>query len=440
MADTVAYVRDIPVKYEVDVLVVGGGPAGCAAAWAAGRMGADVLLIEGQGALGGMGTVGAVPAFMQFGDGKTFLARGFGWQLLNNLQQAGGMFPETIPADNRHSIGIRAEILKCVLDEMLLDAGVKLSFCTQLIDVQAEGRNVTTVVCAAKSGVFGVRARTFVDCTGDGDLCAWAGAEYEKGDDEGNMMPGTLCSLYCNIDFDKMQANPTDKQAALKQAFAENIFTIPDQHLPGFWMIGGGVGGGNISHAFGLDSTDEASLTEHFVDSRRRLREYETFYKKFFHGFDKMQLVATGALMGVRESRRIVCETRLEASHFLDRASFADEIGRYCYPVDIHISKPDPEEYAKFMQEFTEDYNYDIGESYGIPYGCLIPRDLDNVLVAGRCVGSDRQMQGSIRVMPGCFITGQAAGVACVRALDETCQTRRVSADCINAQIDEFCA
>ena len=435
MTDSIEYHREIPVKHDVDILVTGGGPAGCAAAWSAAKMGAKVLLIDGQGALGGMGTAGGVPAFMQFGDGVNFLAGKFAEKLVERMQKSDGINPKKIPEDNRCGIGIKAEVLKLVYDDMLLEAEVKLSFFTQLIDVRVNNRNVTDAICAAKSGVFAIRAKVYIDCTGDGDLCAWAGAEFEKGDDEGNMMPGTLCSLFCNIDFEKMRVNPVDVQEVLKKAIKEGILSVPDLHLPGIMDLGGGVGGGNISHAFGLDSTNEQSLTEHIIDSRRRLMEYENFYKKYRKGCDDMQLVATGALMGSRESRRIVCDMRLELSHFKDRASFEDEIGRYCYPIDIHMSKPDEKLYAKFEQEFFEDYRYEKGESYGIPYRCLIPRSLDNVLVAGRCIGSDRYIQGSIRVMPGCYITGRAAGLGAAKAIEHSTQPRNAPIKEITSQL-----
>jgi hypothetical protein len=149
-----------------------------------------------------------------------------------------------------------------------------------------------------------------------------------------------------------------------------------------------------------------------------------------------MQLVATGALMGIRESRRIKCDMTLELEHFKTRATFNDEIGRYCYPVDIHISKPDEKLYEQFEKEFLEDFRYGSGESYGIPYRCLIPRKLKNALVAGRCIGCDRYILGSVRVMPGCFITGQAAGIAAAQSLALNNDPRKVSAAAINKVID----
>ncbi|MCJ7549707.1 MAG: FAD-dependent oxidoreductase, partial [Anaerolineae bacterium] len=193
--------------------------------------------------------------------------------------------------------------------------------------------------------------------------------------------------------------------------FADNVFSVQDRHLPGMWRVGEGIGGGNVGHTFGVDGTSERSLTAALLWGRKSLSEYEVYYKHYLEGFEDASLVATGALLGLRETRRILGDYVLALDDFNTRAIFEDEIGRYNYPVDIHASTPSSEDFAKFTEEFRQ-LRYKDGESYGIPYRVLTPLGLDNVLVAGRCVSSDRFMQGSIRVMPGCYITGQAAGVA----------------------------
>ena len=423
----IQFTRTIDVIKEVDVCVIGGGPAGCAAAYSAAMVkGIKVLLVEGTGSLGGMGTLGGVPAFTQFGDGKKFLAKGFGWTLLKNLEEAGGTYPETISNEAGQNMGIRSEVLKRVYDQMLLDSGVDISLCTQLIDVETDGRKVCHAICAAKSGIFAIKAKRFVDCTGDGDLCVWAGAAFEKGDKDDNLMPGTLCSLFTGIDFDTVSKSGLNPRVEILKAIDDGVFSLPDLHLPGIWQLGEHIGGGNISHAFGLDGTDEKSLTHHYIDSRKRMVEYVRFYKEYLKGYENMQLIATGALMGVRETRRIICDMTMTLEHFKNRASFDDEIGRYSYPIDIHISKPDAEQYKAFEKDFHENFRYAQGESYGISYRSLIPRDLDNVLVAGRCIGSDRYFNGSVRVMAGCYITGQAAGKAEAVSIKKNIEVRKI--------------
>ncbi|NOY80969.1 MAG: FAD-dependent oxidoreductase [Kiritimatiellaeota bacterium] len=413
-APTVEFSKQIDVRHEVDVFVAGGGPAGVTAAVAAARLGKSVFLVEAQGAFGGMGTLGLVPVFMTFGDGVRTLAAGLGAEIRERLAAAGG----TGPSPN----GILPEVLKRVYDEMIEEAGVVFRFYTNLIGtIQTEGR-VRMAVLAAKSGIYAVRARVFVDGTGDGDLAVMAGASFEKGDPDGNLMPGTLCSQWKGIDWERYaqwrRRHPGSQGSELQRAFENDVFTQKDLHLPGIFRLGADLGGGNIGHLYGIDNTDEATVTRAMVFGRKLVLEYEKYYKDYLRGFEQMTLTQTGALPGIRETRRIMGDYVLTLEDFRDRAVFPDEIGRYCYPVDIHPSRPDPTAYAKFEREFTKDLRYAPGESYGVPYRTLTPRDLENVLVAGRCISCDRYVQGSIRVMPGCFITGQAAGTAAALAVD----------------------
>jgi hypothetical protein len=281
---------------------------------------------------------------------------------------------------------------------------------------------------AAKSGLFAVGAQIFIDCTGDGDLAAWAGAPFEKGDKDGNLMAGTLCSLWADIDWEEVhRGGRQSDESRLEDAFQDKVFTVNDRHLPGMFRVGRRVGGGNIGHAFGLDSTDERSITEALIRARKALLEYERYYKQYLKGFAQMELVATASQLGARESRRIMGDYVLNLEDFQRRAVFDDEIGRYCYPVDIHAAKPDQASYEQSAKDF-KNLRYRKGESYGVPYRSLLPKNLSNVLVAGRCISADRYIQGSIRVMPGCFITGQAAGVAAAMAVEKKTDTRGVPA------------
>jgi hypothetical protein len=416
----VSFERSIPVRYEVDVFVAGGGPAGVAAAVSARKQNASVYLAESHTCLGGMGTAGRVPVFMQVTDGVHFLPGGFGREVVDRLDR------QTRLRGEANDI----EALKRVYDDLMTESGAEFSFYTNVIGVESREGRVAHVVCSAPSGLFAVRAKTYVDATGNGDLAVWAGATFEKGDAVGQLMPGTLCSVWSDIDWKTWRAegprSPQPDASMLEKAFADGVFTVQDQHLTGMARLGETLGGGNIGHTFGVDGTDEVSLTKALVWARKSLMEFERYYREYLPGFAKTRLVATGSLLGVRETRRIMGDYVLSLSDYQKRATFADEIGRYSYPIDNHPSQPGKDTYAKHRKEFDETLRYKKGETYGVPYRILTPRGLDNVLVAGRCVSADRMVHGSLRVMPGCFITGQAAGVAAAMAAAKQASVHRV--------------
>lgn len=406
----VQFLRDIPVRYDVDVFVAGGGPAGVAAAIAAARQGAKVFLAEEQACLGGLGTAGMVPAYMCFGDGINFCAAALGEEFLKRLWSYG---PEEYGASQSYSI--RAELLKRVYEDMMIEAGADFTLHTKLVAVESDGKNIQYCVLAAKSGVYAVKAKVYIDGTGDADLAYWSGVPCDKGDSEGRMMAGTLPSLWSNIHWNEV-SGPDSR--AFDKAFEDGVFVKPDRHLPGMWKITEDIGGGNIGHVFGVDGTDERSLTDGLVYTRKLYDQYETYYKKYLSGYQDMELVATASMLGIRETRRIRGEYTLVLDDFLTQANFDDEIGRYCYPVDIHASDNSQKSFEKFHKEH-HGYRYKQGENYGVPYRIIVPQVIDNLLVAGRCVSTDRPMQSSIRVMPGCYITGQAAGVAAAQCAKE---------------------
>lgn len=399
------YQKNLVQKYETDVFVAGGGPAGVAAAVAAARAGKRVFLAEASGAFGGLGTTGMVPAFAPFDDGVHVLAAGIGFEVRKNVRR-------DVPL-NQYWTSIDTEELKREYDRIVTEAGVQFSFFTTVYDVITVGDRIESVVLGSKTGLFTVKAKIYVDCTGDGDLCAFGGGEFEMGDENGNVMPQTLCSLWVNLDRDKIKG---PQNAFIEQAYRDGVLSYEDRHLPGFFHRPDGIGGGNIGHTFGINPVDETSLTQAMLWGRKSMLEYERYYKTYLTGYEHMTLCATAPVLGVRESRRITCDYMLNVDDFRNRAVFADEIGRYCYPVDIHVMNTDKAEYERFQEEYRKTLHYKPGESYGIPYRSLIPVSFSNALVAGRCMGTDRQMQASIRVMPGCFITGQAAGTAAALA------------------------
>lgn len=418
MANEILYSRSIPVTHEADVFIAGGGPAGVAAAVFAARMGRKVYLAEAGGSFGGAAATMLIPAFMQFNSGDIFLAEGIGREVHTYLREKA---PECYLPYCPNSIPI--EILKLCYDEMMQNCGADFSFFTSVLDVQMKDNAIDAVICSSKQGLFAVKAKMYIDCTGDGDLAFRAGAECRKGDDEtGEMMAATLCALWEGADFSKMDQPQASR---LEDAFRDRVFTNEDRHLPGMWRIKEGVVGSNAGHIYDVDGTDSDSLTGAMLASRKQIREYRRYYREYLHGYENLELVISAPQIGIRESRRIMGEYILNLNDFMNRASFDDEIGRYCYPVDIHAGRNTNEGYQKYKQEFT-NLRYKAGESYGIPYRALVAKGLDNLLMAGRCISTDRYMQSSVRVMPGCYITGQAAGAAAAIASETGCAAKDV--------------
>lgn len=429
MTNSLRFTRNVEIRKEVDVCIIGGGPAGCAAAIAAAKNGAKVYLAEAHTCLGGLGTAGRVPLFMTFTDGINFVADGIGRNILDRMHEDGQIGP--------NPRFINAEKLKRVYDDMLIEAGVDFTLMTEFIGTEVTDGKITQAIFNAKSGMFAVSAGVFIDCTGDGDLAAEAGAEVMYGDDQNNVMPSTLCSVWANIDWPKFRESGKNPREVLFDAFEDGIFRNNDPHHTGINQTGVKLGGGNMGHLFGLNPLDEKSLTDGLVEGRKQAVEFERYYREYIPGYEDVELSATADLPGIRESRRIVGDYILSFDDYKERGVFDDEIGRYCYSIDIHPASPaekDQEEFRRLMQ----DLHYKGGESYGIPYRSLIVKGFDNLLTAGRCMSTDRYLQSSIRVMPGCYITGQAAGLAASLAIAENNDVREISVNELQEKLKEL--
>lgn len=395
------------INTEYDIIVAGGGPAGCAASIAAAREGKRVLLIEAMGALGGLGTSGMVPAWCPFSDGEKVIYRGLAWKIFNEAKE-GVPFE---PAEKVDWVAINPEHLISVYDRNVTEAGVDVLFFSRVAGLEMEKEGVVDYILVAnKNGLTKYKAPIYIDTTGDGDLAVWAGAKYMKGDSEGVLQKSTLCFSVANVNTEAYLNGPElhsghNPQSPSVQASKTGRFPLLDTHCC-HNLIGPGVVQFNANHIDITDTTDPEKLSKAMIEGRKVAEQHLSMLKEYRpDAFADAFIVKTAILPGIRDSRRIVGDYIFTVDDWLARRSFPDEIGRNCYFIDVH--KAD-----------HADVHYGIGESHGIPYRILTPSGLKNVIVAGRCISADDESFGSLRVMPVCLVTGEAAGTAAAMALE----------------------
>lgn len=424
----------LEVLTDADVVVCGGGPAGLGASIAAARNGAKVVLLEQTGALGGMASVGLVPSVIHMTDGKNITAAGVCTDILAEVCKR-----MNLPKINYGWQNVNAEIFKQVCDEKAAEAGVKVYFNQKLAAVEREGAYVKSVVVAGSKGLKKVTGKVFVDSTGDGALSAFAGADFEVGDKDGNTMSPSLCVQYAPVDWDEYakgaQEGKSDR-ALWKKMLDNGTAPLLEHHFVGTFKCGERMATGNLGHIYGTNCLNEDDITRGYTEGRKIAVIIHKFFKEQVPGFQNSELVNTASLLSVRETRRIVGDYKLCYEDYLKRSHFEDDIARFSYPIDIHSSKVNADE-QKRVEERLHETRYKDGENYGIPYRAILPKGLENVYITGRSVSCDREIQSSLRVMPGCFVTGQAAGSAAAMSLASGGRTRSVDVAKLRANMRE---
>ncbi|MET3805986.1 ribulose 1,5-bisphosphate synthetase/thiazole synthase [Nakamurella sp. UYEF19] len=418
----------IPEIASVDVLVVGGGSAGCTAAIAAARGGADVLLLEKSGRLGGIGTA-VLDTFYGFytpGENRKVVG-GIGDEVVDALTSVGAAFirPNTYGAGG--GVTYNPEVLLTVWDGLVTAAKVPVLFHSVVIDVIKGDRpdQITGVLVANKNGLSRVSARYVVDSSGDADVCAFGGAGFDGAETGEQVQALTTTFRLANVDTERSRSFPKEELfARMAEGAASGAYDLPRQEGSIHRTPVDGVSLANMTRVENIDPTDVQALSRAEMEGRRQVGEYVRFLREKIPGYEAAELVGVGMHIGVRESRRIHGEYQLTADDVLSARRFDDSIASCGAPIEDHTGGTDT----------VWKYIPDSG-TYDIPYRVLLPRALSNVIVAGRCLSATHEAHASCRSIAQCLAMGQAAGTAVAQALPGDLALRDVDVPALQHQL-----
>ena len=394
-----------------DVIVAGGGLTGVAAAVAAARQGARVMIIEKANCLGGAATNCLVSPFVPFYtevDGERMkINRGIFEEIHNMLAERNAV----------KNLIFSEEQLKLVLNRLVTGEKIDLLFHSFVFEVERDGSTVRSVTVANKNGKMTIEADYFIDATGDADVTALAGCPFILGRDEDNLcQPMTLCFRVGNVDVPKFRSTFDKLNELYQKHLKEGRFINPRENILVFSTMQDNVLHFNTTRVVKRNPVDTLDVTAAEIEAREQVFEVYDFLKRYADGFENSFLMMTAPEIGVRESRRIIGEYMLTFEDIKSLTPFEDSVAVCNYFVDVHS----PDGTGTFF------YHFPKGTYYTIPYRCLIPRGVDNLLVAGRCISTDHITQGSYRCMPIVCNIGEAAGTAIGLAVKSKKNTKNI--------------
>ncbi|OGV52190.1 MAG: hypothetical protein A2X49_05845 [Lentisphaerae bacterium GWF2_52_8] len=403
-----SFEQDIPFVDEAEVIVVGGGPGGIGAAVSAARNGTKTVLIEQNGQLGGMSYAGQVQPFMPNHINHKTLDKPILGDWIKAMRRYLPKSSQPITPDLsewRDLAIVSKEAAMLAAEDLCLEAGVKLLYHHTLFDVVKENNKISAIILLGKDGLSAIKAKVFIDSTGDGDLAAKAGCEYEYGDGKtGDCQPMTLFFRMSGVSaHDKRAAGDEINQLYKKAKESGRITHNPrDVIWTGYAEEAPGNAYFNATRICGKNPLKAQELSEAEVEGRAQVRELFLFMRASIRGYENSELHSIASTIGVRESRRVYGRYYLTIQDYDALRKFPDAIARVHYGVDIHSSKGEGCTYREMPEN----------DWYEIPYGSIVARDVDNLLLGSRCVSADHYVNSSLRIMPVVCSIGQAAGMA----------------------------
>jgi hypothetical protein len=415
---------EVPLTHDVDIFIAGGGPGGIGAAVAAGRKGKKVLLAEHYGFLGGMATAGEVNPFMPNHHEGDSLDKGIFEEWLARIK-------EYNPGGNGRIFDPNAARLAA--EDLCIEAGVQLLYHHRVVAVSRTGSKIEHVILHSKSGMTAVKAKVFIDSTGDGDMAQLAGAEFEMGGfDTPHVQPMTLCfKLKLNIaetglDYrDAVDAVAKERgliQESFKKAQENGETSNPRENVLTFATHYKDVVHFNTTRVIKKSSVNGSELSDAEVEARKQMRELITILRRDVPCFQKATIHSVAPQIGIRESRRVVGHYMLTQEDHARFATFPDAVARVTYPIDIHNPNGTGTE-IRFLPK---------GTWYEIPYRCIVAKGIENLLMGSRCISVDHGVHSSVRVMPPVCSIGQAAGTAAALAVEGDCDCISVDGVALN--------
>lgn len=413
--------KQIPIKDSVDVLVLGGGPAGFATAVSAARMGAKTLLLEQSGAVGGVATTGLMSHWTGATEGPLYEEL---LQRAKDTNQDWNYFGEKVLQGKRI---INPEKLKLVMLEMLHEAGAQVQLYTFAADVIMDENRVVGVITESKSGHEALMAKVIVDATGDGDIAAKSGAEFVKGrKEDGKMQPATLMFKVAGVDMERAVfpgefEDNFDVPAGKLQELGRQHLPDPIGHVLLYPATVPGVVTVNMTNTLGIDGTKAEDLTKAEYQCRKQIPLVMDFLRKFVPGFEECFWLTSASIIGIRETRHFIGENSISEQDIEQARIFDDWIvTRAYFNFDVHnISGSGLDETGR-QKGFTQQ------KKYTIPIGCFLPKKIDGLLLVGRNISGTHLAHSNYRVMPICVNMGQGVGVLAALSIQQHKEPRHV--------------